>query len=159
MKTKYIKFCKRCNTETEHYACGSCIHCKLAYKKAYYQNHRMDKLFYQKSYYRDNRNERIAYQKDYQMLDLTNSGVSKHCIRTQSSYILFKKRNHTKLENYEIHHCFGYDDPNKFIYIPKALHLQIHQRLRDKNILAEDEHYEQIKDLINECQEYTYISI
>ena len=140
MKTKYIAFCKCCNTETEHYASGHCIKCQLAY-------------------YREHRIEKLAYYKDYQMLDLNNNGTTKVSIRGRSSYILYKKRKHTKLENYEIHHCFGYDNPNKFIYIPKALHLQIHQRLRDQNISAEDVHFEQIKDLINECKEYTYISI
>jgi len=155
MKTKYITFCERCNTKTEHYACGTCIKCMLAYNKVHYQKNRSKRLAYYKAYREEHRDEWNAYQ----MSDVNNKGITKSSIRRQSNYILYKKRKHTKLENYEIHHCFGYDDPNKFIYIPKALHLQIHQRLREQNISAEDVHFEQIKDLINECKEYTYISI
>lgn len=151
MKTKYIKFCKRCNTETEHYASGHCIQCVFAYQ----QEHRDEKLAYNKTWHQEHRYEQISYKH----ADLNNNGLTKNYIRTQSSRILFNKRKHIKLVNYEIHHCFGYNDPNKFVYIPKELHFQIHQRLRDKNISAENEHYEQIKDLINECKEYTYISI
>lgn len=136
---------------TPHHTCGSCVVCHRAYMKAYYQKHRDEEL----TYYKEHKVERRKYKR----ADVNNNGISKHNIRRRSSYILYKKRKHTKLENYEIHHCFGYDDPNKFIYIPKALHLQIHQRLREQNISAEDAHFEQIKDLINECQDYTYISI
>lgn len=170
MKTKYITFCKRCNTETEHYANSHCVPCKLAYNKAHYKKNQAKALAHRKAYYQEHRAETLAYMKVYQqehqaersvyqMSDVNNNGIPKHSIRGQSNYILFQKRKHTKLDNYEIHHCFGYGDPSKFIYIPKTLHLQIHQRLRNKGISAEDEHYEQIKDLINECKEYTYISI
>lgn len=140
MQTKYIKFCKHCNTQTEHYASGHCIQC-------------------QKAQYKKDKETQRVYHKTYQMSNLNNNGITKVSIRNRSKYILHIKRNHSKLENYEIHHCFGYDDPNKFIYIPKYLHLEIHQRLRDLNISADSNHYNAIVDLINSCQQYTYISI
>ena len=64
-----------------------------------------------------------------------------------------------EIKDYEIHHCFGYDDPSKFIYISKSLHIKIHQYLRDNNIDADSNHYDYIKHMINECEEYTYISV
>ena len=103
--------------------------------------------------------KRKLYAYQYYQTDLNNLGITKGSIRGRSAYILYVIRKHTKLENYEIHHCFGYDDPNKFIYIPKDLHLMIHQRLKDLNISADSNHYNDIKALINECQQYTYISI
>ena len=97
----------------------------------------------------------IAYMKN----DLNSNGKTKNNIRMQSNYILFEKRHHSRLNGYEIHHCFGYDDPNKFIYVPKLLHSKIHQFLRDNEIDADSNHYDYIKYMINECEEYTYISI
>lgn len=102
---------------------------------------------------------RSEYQKEYQINDLNSKGKTKLYIRKRSRIILFKRRKHIKLKDYEIHHAFGYDDPSKFIYIPKSLHIKIHQYLRDNNIDADTNHYEYIKYMINECSEYTYISV
>lgn len=99
------------------------------------------------------------YHRLYRHNDLNSNGQTKHYIRTQSNRILFEQRKHTRFKDYEIHHCFGYDDPSKFIYIPKSLHGKIHQYLRDNNIDANSNHYDYIKHMINECEEYTYISI
>ena len=82
----------------------------------------------------------------------------KHLVRCQSAYILFKQRKHAKLKGYEIHHCFGYDDSTKFIYISKSLHKAIHSLLRDNNIDADSNHYKYIVQLLNDCVEYTYVS-
>ena len=96
------------------------------------------------------------YYKEY----LTNeNNKCKHVVRGQSAYILFNRRKHTRLKGYEIHHCFGYDDPSKFIYIPKSLHNKIHQLLRDKNLDADSNHYAHIVQLLNDCVEYTYVSV
>ena len=81
------------------------------------------------------------YYKEYRISDINSNGKPKDNIRKQSRYILFDKRHHTKLKDYQIHHCFGYDDPSKFIYIPKSLHAKIHQFLRDNNINADSNHY------------------
>lgn len=86
---------------------------------------------------------------------VNSAGVPKSQIRVQSGKIL--DRIHSKLQGYEIHHCFGYDDPNRFIYIPKNLHTQIHRLLRDNNIPADSDHWNVIRDLVNSCEEYTYI--
>lgn len=100
-----------------------------------------------------------VHMKEYHRNDLNSKGKTKSNIRKQSSYILFDKRHHTKIKDYEIHHCFGYDDPSRFIYIPKSLHGKIHRYLRINNIDADSNHYDYIKYMINECDEYTYISI
>lgn len=95
------------------------------------------------------------YYKGY-LIDEDNK--SKHYIRCQSASILFKQRKHTKLKDYEIHHCFGYGDPTKFIYIPKTLHSAIHKFIREHSIDACSNHYKYITELLNNCVEYTYIS-
>lgn len=89
--------------------------------------------------------------------NLNASGDKKSHIRLQSRRYLSRK--HSKLEGYEIHHCFGYEDRKKFIYIPKTLHLKIHQLLRENNIPADSDHWMAIRDLVNSCEQYTYISV
>jgi hypothetical protein len=86
---------------------------------------------------------------------LNNSGAKKSNIRNLSSCYL--SRRHSKIEGYEIHHCFGYEDPNKFLYIPKSLHNTIHRFLWDNGIPADIDHWIKIRDLVNSCDEYTYI--
>lgn len=87
--------------------------------------------------------------------DMNSNGVTKSYIRVESGRILDKC--HAKLSGYEIHHCFGYEDPSKFIYIPRELHIKIHQLLRDKKIPADSDHWHLIRELVNSCEEYTYI--
>lgn len=135
------------------------------YQKARYKNdpeYRIAMIEYKKEQYKNNPEVRIAmieYSKEYNSKDLNSNGKTKVNIRRQSRHILYDKRHHTKLKDYEIHHCFGYDDPSKFIYISKSLHIKIHQYLRDNNIDADSNHYDYIKHMINECEEYTYISV
>ena len=105
------------------------------------------------------RTYRMVYQRRYRKANLNLTGKTKDCIRFRSRNYLFTKLNHTKLENYQIHHCFGYDDYKCFIYIPRELHLQIHKYLRDNNINAESNHYTKIAHLINQWEGYTYIKI
>lgn len=126
--------------------------------KTRYQNdpeYRESRKAYKKEYYQNN----PEYDREYKKNDLNSVGKPKCIIRRQSSRILFDKRHHSRLKGYEIHHCFGYDDPNKFIYIPKTLHNAIHQYLRYHQIDVDSNHYDYIKYMINECEEYTYISI
>ena len=99
------------------------------------------------------------YHSEYRLTDLNSNGKIKNNIRKMSNHILFDERHHTKLKGYEIHHCFGYEDPSKFIYIPKSLHTKIHKYLRDNNINANSNHYKYISTMINECEEYIYISV
>lgn len=87
--------------------------------------------------------------------DLNSQGKRKQTIRSLSGYILSKC--HAKLPGYQIHHCFSYEDPSKFIYIPKSLHLEIHQLLRDQKIPADSDHWMAIRDLVNSYEEYMYI--
>ena len=119
-----------------------------AKSKAYYEAHREDK----KAYYEAHREERKAYHKAYQKIynksDTNSLGQTKASIRDRSRKYLFNVLKHTKLKGYEIHHCFGYEDYRNFIYIPKSLHLQIHQYLRDNNIDADTDHYSKIAHLV-----------
>lgn len=101
-----------------------------------------------KAYYQAHREEKKAYMNAYKKSDTNSLGQTKNSIRFKSSCYLFKTLNHTKLKGYEIHHCFGYDDYKKFIYIPRELHLQIHQFLRDNKIDADSNHYSKIEHLI-----------
>ena len=114
------------------------------YKKAYYQANKEEK----KAYNQAHKEKRKAYARNYTKIDVNSFGVSKNIIRSKSNYIL--KKSGIKIPDYEIHHCFTYDDPMKFIYCSKELHLKIHQFLRDNNIDADSDHYEQIKHLLDE---------
>ena len=126
---------------------------RKAYRKAYNKAHREEQKAYQNDYYKAHREERNAYHKS----DTNSLGQTKQSIRLKSIRYLFNVLKHTKLKNYEIHHCFGYDDYRNFIYIPKSLHLQIHQYLRDNSIDADTDHYNKIVHLIIDCEDYVYI--
>ena len=122
------------------------------YMKAYYQAHK--EAFKEKCREANKEKCRAYYQahkdseKEKKQSDLNSLGQTKNSIRLKSLSILNKSG--TKIPGYEIHHCFGYDDPNKFIYCSKELHLKIHQFLRDNNIVADSDHYEQIKHLLDD---------
>ena len=137
---------------------------RKAYKKAYNKAHREEQKAYQKDYYQAHREERKAWEQAhreemnvYKKSDTNSLGQTKNSIRAKSSYYLFNVLKHTKLKGYEIHHCFCYDDYRNFIYIPKSLHMKIHQFLRDNSIDADTDHYNKIVHLINACEEYVYI--
>ena len=125
--------------------------------KAYRQAHREENKAYSKAYRQAHKEKYKAYSKAYSKSDTNSLGQTKRSIRSKSSRYLFNVLKHTKLKGYEIHHCFGYDDYRNFIYIPKSLHLQIHQFLRDNGISADTDHYNKIVHLINACEEYVYI--
>ena len=118
------------------------------YYKAWYQEHREERKSKMKDWGQAHREERNAYNKAYSKSDTNSLGHTKHSVRAKSSRYLFNVLNHTKLNGYEIHHCFGYDDYKKFIYIPRELHLQIHHFLRDNGIDADSNHYRQIEHII-----------
>ena len=108
------------------------------------------------------RNRRAEYKEEYSARrkiktaeDLNKNGVTKNYIRLVSRRILEKCL--SKIQGYEIHHCFGYEDAEKFIYIPRDLHLNIHQFLRDNNIPAHIDHFNAIRELISCYPGYTYI--
>ena len=112
--------------------------------KAYRQAH--------KEHYREYQRD---YHKAYRKLDLNTNGETKNSIRKKSNDIL--KQMNLHIPGYEIHHCFGYEDPSKFIYCSKSLHLKIHKYLRDNNIDASCDHWMHIRDIVNDTDEFTYI--
>ena len=134
---------------------------RLAHKeesKAYYQAHKEEVKAWQQSHkeerkaWREARKEEI---KAYIKSDVNSLGQTKQSIRSKSKYIL--KKMHLNIPGYQIHHCFGYEDASKFIYISKSLHLKIHQYLRDNNIDAGKDHWMAIRDLVNDTDEFIYI--
>ena len=152
-----------------------------AYQKAYYQAHKEQFKEQKKAYYQATKEQRKAYiqahkeqrkawfeahkehykaygkayQKAYLKSDVNSLGETKHSIRQKSQYIL--KKMNLNIPDYEIHHCFGYEDPSKFIYISKSLHLKIHKFLRDNKISADTDHWMQIRDIVNDTDEFMYI--
>ena len=107
--------------------------------KAWQEEHREAYKAYQKAYQKAHKEENKAYQKAYQKAykkaDVNSLGETKNSIRQKS--LRYLKKHGIKIKGYEIHHCFGYDDPSKFIHCSKEMHLQIHQFLRDNNIDAD----------------------
>ena len=118
------------------------------YNKAYYQEHKEQHKATMKAWIETHKEQHKAYNKAYKQSDVNSLGETKHSIRMKSLYYL--KKYGTKIPGYQVHHCFGYEDPSKFIYCSKELHLKIHQFLRDNNIDADTEHYDQIKHLLDE---------
>lgn len=128
---------------------------KKAYGKVYYQANKEQKKAYMKAWREANKEQCNAYQIAYQKSDVNSFGESKNSIRTKSRNIL--KQMNLHIDGYEIHHCFGYEDPSKFIYISYSLHLKIHKYLRDNNIDAATDHWMAIRDLVNSTDEFMYI--
>ena len=119
-----------------------------AYQKAYYQTHKEKHKVIVKAWQEAHRQEINEHARVYYKNDKNSHGKSKGIIRMKSQYIL--KKSGIKIPGYQIHHCFTYNDPSKFIYCSKETHLKIHQYLRDNNIDADSDHYEQIKHLLDE---------
>ena len=126
-----------------------------SYQKAWTESHKEDIKSYQKAYRQAHKEHIKAYDKAYKKADVNSLGQTKDYIRKKSWYIL--KQINLKIPGYEIHHCFGYEDPSKFIYISKSLHLKIHQFLRDNHIDADNDHWMKIRDIVNDTDEFMYI--
>lgn len=122
-----------------------------AYNKAWKESNKEHYKAYQRAYKQSHKEERREYDK----ADVNANGETKDSIRSKSRSILKRMKMH--IDGYEIHHCFGYEDPSKFIYISKELHLKIHQYLRDNNIDSSKEHWMAIRDLVNSTDEFWYI--
>lgn len=102
------------------------------------------------------RKERKSFRQKLRHEQSVNEhGIKKVHINTITRKILFSR--HQKLLGYEIHHPFGWEDPGKFIYIPRSLNLQIKELLRKKGLLGSTNHWNVIRDLVNSCEVYTYI--
>ena len=125
------------------------------YNKDYYQSHKEEiKAYYEapkeerrakmRAYYESHKERFKAYLK----ADNNHLGETKNNVRRKSNKYLSKYG--TKIIGYEIHHCCGYTEPYKFIYCSKEIHNQIHSYLREHNIPADSDHYEQIKHLLND---------
>ena len=123
--------------------------------KAYYQAHKEEKKAWREANIEHYKAYQKAYKKDYTKAEVNALGQTKKSIRQKSINIL--KKSGIKIPGYEIHHCFGYEDPSKFIYISKSLHLKIHQYLRDNNIDASNDHWMAIRDIVNDTDEFMYI--
>lgn len=103
---------------------------------------------YLKAWNQAHKEEIKEYMKDYRKADVNSLGKTKQSIRMKSNHYLNKYG--TKIQGYEIHHCCTYDEPYKFIYCSKEMHLKIHAYLRDNHIVADSNHYEQIKHLLDD---------
>ena len=124
-------------------------------KKTYYQAHKESHKAKMKAWRDSHKEQYKAYSINYSKSDVNSFGKTKNSIRNKSLNIL--KKSGINIPGYEIHHCFGYDDPSKFIYISKSLHLKIHQYLRDNNISADTDHWMAIREIVNDTDEFMYI--
>lgn len=109
--------------------------------KAYNKAWREANKEHYRDYYRD-------YRKDYWKSDVNANGQTKTSIRQKS--IRYLKKYGKKIEGYQIHHCCTYTEPYKFIYCSREMHKLIHAYLRQHNIDADSNHYEQIKHLLDD---------
>ena len=137
------------------------------YMKAYYQAHKEEAKAIQKAYYEAHKEQQKAavkawreanreqqkeymkeYMKAYHKSDVNALGQTKGSIRSKSQSYL--KKYGKKIKGYQIHHCCSYSEPYKFIYCSKEIHRLIHSYLRQHNIDADSDHYEQIKHLLDD---------
>ena len=120
--------------------------------KAYDRSHKEEIKVYKKAWYEAHKEERKEYMKEYSKeyikSDLNSFGQSKNNIRSKSRRYLYKYGK--KIPGYQIHHCCTYAEPYKFIYCSKEIHHLIHSYLRQHNIDADSNHYEQIKHLLDD---------
>ena len=122
------------------------------YIKAYYQAHK--EAFKEKCREANKEKCRAYYQahkdseKEKKQADLNSLGQTKQSIRSKSNNYLNKYG--TKIPGYQIHHCCTYTEPYKFIYCSKEMHHLIHSYLKQHNIDADSDHYEQIKHLLDD---------
>ena len=125
------------------------------YRRKYYQTHKEEQNAKSKAYYQEHKEECNELVKAYHKAHLNSLGQTKNYIWLKSRRVLKHMKLH--IDGYEVHHCFGYEDPNKFIYISKSLHLKIHKFLRENNIPADSNHWMAIRELVNNADEFTYI--
>lgn len=142
---------------------------RKAYCKNYYKNNKEKCINQKKNYYKTHdkkidkskihewylKNKEKCYE--YKNNEINKFGNTLNYIRQKSR--LYLKSNHSILKDYEIHHCFGYEDYRKFIYIPKELHYKIHSLLKENNINPKENHWKYIVNLINSFEKYIYISV
>ena len=114
------------------------------YFKAYRESHKKELKAWREAH----KEEVKARVKAYSKKDVNSSGQTKGSIRLKSRKYLYKHG--TKIPGFEIHHCFTYNEPYKFIYCSKETHNLIHAYLRKHNIPADSEHYNQIKHLLDD---------
>lgn len=111
-----------------------------AYRKIYHQTHKEQAKIYNQTH----KEKALAYMKN----DVNSLGEPKNNIRSKSLQYL-RKYGH-KIPGFEIHHCCTYTEPYKFIYCSREMHKLIHSYLRQHNIDADSDHYEQIKHLLDD---------
>lgn len=127
--------------------------------QAYYQAHKEARIEQAKAWYQAHKeqvNARVKAWRDSNKeqvkarvkADVNANGETKHSIRLKSRRYLSKYG--TKIPGYQIHHCCTYTEPYKFIYCSKETHNLIHAYLRQHNISADSDHYEQIKHLLDD---------
>lgn len=120
---------------------------KNRFKKWYVEHKEEIKTKY-KAYYKENKEKINEYSKLYKKKDVNSLGQTKENIRSISRQYISKYG--TKIPGYEIHHCCTYTEPYKFIYCSREMHYMIHSYLRQHNIDADSDHYEQIKHLLDD---------
>ena len=126
-----------------------------AYKQAHKEEAKAATKAWQASHKEHYRDYQRDYMKAYSKSDVNSKGQTKQSIRMKSQRIL--KQMNLHIDGYEIHHCFGYEDPSKFIYCSREMHRTIHQYLRDNNISANSDHWMAIRDIVNSADEFMYI--
>ena len=134
-----------------------------SYNKAYYESHKEERKAATKAWQASHKDqvkatvkawqashkeELKAYNKAYTKADVNSLGQMKNSIRQKSRRYLNKYG--TMIPGYQIHHCCGYTEPYKFVYCSREMHRLIHAYLRQHNIVADSNHYEYIKHLLDD---------
>ena len=117
-------------------------------------------MAFRKSYYGnlEARRKRLAsWFLSYKETQVNSEGTLLNYVRIKSKRHMVTHLGFEKIPGYNIHHCFSYDDPERFVYLPKALHLAIHRFLRLNKIDAKTDHFEQIRAMLEESRVAVYL--
>lgn len=96
--------------------------------------------------------------KEYRNKDTNSEGILLTNIRVRSHKYLVNELGFEKIPGYHIHHCFTYDDEERFVYLPAWLHHRIHRFLKKNGISAKDDHYQLILPMLRESRVAVYLS-
>lgn len=122
----------------------------LKCQKLYSMNHYYSNLDKMREY-------KNNWFKEYRNKDANSEGILLSNIRIRSHKYLKNDLGFTSIQGYHIHHCFTYDDAERFVYLPAWLHHKVHRFLKRNGISAKDDHYEQILPMLRESRVAVYL--
>lgn len=122
------------------------IKCQQLYSRNYYYRNLDKSREYKKNWF-----------KEYKTRDANSEGTLFSTIRIKSHKYLVNELEFEKIQGYQIHHCFTYDNEERFVYLPSWLHHKIHRFLKKNGISSNTDHYNEILPMMRESRVAVYL--